>query len=58
MSEPIKFTCSCCGKVHEQWPALAYSSPTNYEVLSDEEKQSIAELSSDFCSIRPTAVAR
>lgn len=52
MKETIKYTCSCCGKEHEEWPALGYTSPTNYEVLSEEEKEIIAELSSDFCTIR------
>jgi hypothetical protein len=31
MSEQIKYTCSNCGKEHEQWPALTYISPTNYD---------------------------
>ena len=51
MTESIKFTCSCCGKEHEEWPALAYISPTNYNTLSEEEKQNIAELDPDFCVI-------
>jgi hypothetical protein len=51
MSETIKYTCSCCGKEHEEWPSLAYASPTNYNMLSENEKQDIAELDSDFCVI-------
>jgi hypothetical protein len=46
------YKCSCCGKVHEEWPALAFNSPDNYEALSDEDKHAIAELSSDFCTIK------
>jgi hypothetical protein len=50
MSDQIKYTCSNCGKEHEEWPALTYTSPTNYDTLS-EDKQNIAELTSDFCVI-------
>ena len=52
MSENIKFKCECCGKEHEEWPSLAYSSPTHYNNLTEEEKQTIAELTSDFCEIK------
>ena len=51
MSETIKFTCSCCGKEHEEWPALVYISPTNYEFLSEDDKKNIAQLDEDFCVI-------
>jgi hypothetical protein len=51
MSENIKFSCSCCGQNHEEWPALAFNSPDNYYFLSENEKQSIASLDSDFCVI-------
>src|SRR5436190_20167554 len=54
MAELTKYICSCCGQEHEDWPTLAYSSPTHYERLTDEEKENIAELSSDFCIIRNT----
>lgn len=50
--EAIKYTCSCCGKEQEKWPALAFDSPDNYNALSAEDKQSIGELSTDFCVIR------
>ena len=52
MLETTKYICSTCGKDHEEWPALSYSSPTHYNDLVDEEKQTIAELKSDFCVIR------
>ena len=48
----IKYICSCCGQEHEEWPALSYPSPTPYHLLSEEDKQNIAELNSDFCIIR------
>lgn len=52
MSERITYTCSNCGKVHEEWPALAFDSPTSYNVLPEDMKQKIGELTSDFCIIR------
>jgi hypothetical protein len=48
----IRYTCQCCGKEHEEWPSLTYSSPSHYYDLSPEEKLSIAELTSDFCIIK------
>jgi hypothetical protein len=51
MSESSKYICSHCGKEHDDWPALAYSSPTNYDELSGEEKQNWGALDSDFCII-------
>jgi hypothetical protein len=52
MPESIKYTCSNCGEEHEEWPALSYLAPLLYDELSDEEKESRAELSDDFCIIR------
>ena len=37
--------------MHEDWPAIAFDAPTAYNVLSDSEKEEIAELSNDFCII-------
>lgn len=51
MIKPITYTCSSCGKLHEEWPALSYNSPSNYEHLSEDDKQKIGELTSDFCII-------
>jgi len=51
MTETIKYTCSCCGKEHEEWPALVYVSPTDYETLSEEDKKNLAQLRTDFCII-------
>jgi len=51
MKQKSKFICSSCGKQHEEWPALTFIAPDNYNILSDEDKQNIAELSSDFCVI-------
>ena len=52
MYDPIKYTCSCCGKTHEEWPALAFDSPISYNVLSEEARKEIAELNEDFCVVR------
>jgi hypothetical protein len=48
----MKYTCNSCGEIHEGWCALAYPAPASYFDLSEEEKQTIATLSSDFCEIR------
>ena len=51
MTGTIKYTCSCCGKEHEEWPALVYISPTNYDTLSEDDKKNIGKLDTDFCVI-------
>lgn len=51
MPEIVKFKCSCCGNIHEEWPALAFASPDNYDCLSEQDKKNIAYLDSDFCII-------
>jgi hypothetical protein len=45
------FSCSICGNEHSDWPALAFKSPANYDVLSDKEKSELGKLDSDFCEI-------
>ena len=51
MSQITKFKCNCCGEIHETWPALAFSSPDNYDCLSDVDKINIGKLDTDFCTI-------
>lgn len=51
MTEQIKYTCSCCGKEHIEWPALTFKTPDNYDTLSQEDKETIAEIDNDFCVI-------
>ncbi|WBV56668.1 DUF2199 domain-containing protein [Chryseobacterium daecheongense] len=46
----MKYICECCGKEMEDWPALAYKSPSSYMQLTDVELQN-AEISSDLCII-------
>ncbi|MFH6949840.1 DUF2199 domain-containing protein [Flavobacterium sp. FlaQc-51] len=52
MNETIKFICECCGQEHESWPALTYNTPNSYHNLSDQEKEDIAVIDSDFCVIK------
>jgi len=52
MSDKTKYTCTNCGQVHDEWPALAFDSPTSYNVLPENMKEQIGELTSDFCIIR------
>lgn len=47
----MKYKCEKCGQEHEGWPALAFSAPYHYQILSDEDKETIAELNDDFCVI-------
>ncbi|MDB5200665.1 MAG: hypothetical protein JWQ27_74 [Ferruginibacter sp.] len=52
MAETITYTCTSCGKQHEDWPVLVYPAPTNYDLLSQEDKDNFGELDPDFCVIR------
>ena len=51
MAAIFAFKCSCCGEVHEGSPSFAFPAPDPYASLSDEQKASMATLSSDFCTI-------
>ena len=51
MPETIKYICNSCGQEHEEWPALSYFSPAKYHLLSENDKQKVATLDSDFCVI-------
>jgi hypothetical protein len=48
----MKYTCENCGKEHEDWPALTFNSPHYYHILSNEEKETIATIDLDFCTIK------
>lgn len=52
MSETTKYTCSNCGQIHDEWPALVFDAPTSYHVLPENMKEEIGELTSDFCMVR------
>jgi hypothetical protein len=42
------FKCPTCVEIHEGMPALGFSSPYYYNILT---KKEIAELTDDFCVI-------
>ena len=44
----MKYKCSTCGKEHEDFPALVFSSPYYYNRLSEEDKEKLANLNSDL----------
>lgn len=46
-----RYICSECGQEHNDWPAIAWSSPAHYDSLSDEDKTNKSTLSNNFCSI-------
>ncbi|HHC78855.1 MAG TPA: DUF2199 domain-containing protein [Flavobacteriia bacterium] len=50
-NKTIEFKCAECGKIHSEWPALAFKSPSNYNCLTDQEKKELGKLDSDFCEI-------
>lgn len=47
----MKYTCSCCGKEYDDWPALDFHEPAYYGELGDEEKETIAVIGTDLCVI-------
>jgi hypothetical protein len=51
MSTPVLYTCETCGLVHEEWPALTFIAPSAYYVLSEKDREELAEIGSDFCVI-------
>ena len=51
MAAIFAFKCTCCGEIHEGSPSIAFLAPDHYAGLSEEQKASLGELSSDFCVI-------
>lgn len=49
--DDIKFICECCGEENQEWPALTFISPDNYNGLSEEDQEILAEIDSDICTI-------
>lgn len=47
-----EFVCDTCGKVHDELPAIGFAAPFHYDILSENDKKEIAEISSDFCIIK------
>lgn len=52
MNKEATYKCEHCGESHDQLPALAFNAPYYYAILKEEDKENIAECSSDFCIIR------
>ena len=48
----IRFKCSQCGEIHDDWPAITNNAPWHYHQLTEEEKNTISNLDSDFCEIK------
>lgn len=46
-----EFKCPTCGETHDELPAIGFKAPYHYEILSENDKNEIAELSDDFCVI-------
>ena len=51
MAAIFAFKCSCCGEIHEGSPSIGYRMPDQYACLSEEQRASMAKLSSDICTI-------
>lgn len=52
MGAIFAFKCSCCGELHEGSPSFAFQAPDPYTWLTEEQKQSIGQVSDDLCVIR------
>ena len=48
----MKYKCLKCGEYHHDWPAFGYTEPYYYSILSDEDKNNLAEINDDFCIIK------
>ncbi|RAJ00279.1 hypothetical protein LX64_03981 [Chitinophaga skermanii] len=44
--------CAQCGELHDEWPAIGFTSPFHYHILSEEDKANIATLTDDICVIK------
>lgn len=44
----MTFTCSVCGKTHQEFPAIAYEAPYYYYHLSEQERIELSVLTHDF----------
>jgi hypothetical protein len=50
--ERLKYKCSNCGEMHEEWSAIGFDAPDNFYNLSDEERDRyVKEKNDDFCVI-------
>ena len=51
MAAIFAFKCSCCDKIHEGSPSVAFRAPDHYACLTDEQKAESGKISDDFCVI-------
>jgi hypothetical protein len=47
----MNFICPTCGKHNKQLPAIGFKAPFYYDILSDDDKKTIAKINSDLCEI-------
>jgi hypothetical protein len=47
----VKFTCSCCGQVHEGLADLVFAAPHYYNTVPADQREHRCRLTSDLCSI-------
>lgn len=50
MKPPFRYTCSCCGEIHEGAPSFSFAAPFYWSQLSEEEKAQ-GELTPDLCAV-------
>ena len=48
----MTYTCPTCKQEHEDLPAIAFNTPSFYNDLTEQEKNKIAEINSDFSTIQ------
>ena len=51
MAAIFAFRCSCCGELHEGAPSIGFDAPHHYAVLNETERDTLATLGSDLCTI-------
>jgi hypothetical protein len=47
----IRYQCATCGEMHEGIPDIGFDAPLYYHQIPEDERDSTAKLSDDFCSI-------
>ncbi|MCA5005239.1 DUF2199 domain-containing protein [Sphingobacterium bovistauri] len=45
------YTCTKCGKIHEDLPSIGFSEPFYYQILNEEDKENGALINEDLCRI-------
>ena len=51
MAAIFAFRCSCCGELHEGAPSIGFDAPHHYAGLNETERETLATLGSDLCTI-------